>query len=113
MLDNKARQGKSLSYRKPVVQLLRCLTSPKRAKRLNTMKTVTNLSLAKMAAATAASTSYVSAELLRQKQKDASDERVLKKDKAGKLTEELSAVVDANTNNAWWFTTPSVTRSVN
>ncbi len=72
------------------------------------MKTVTNLSLAVMAAATAASISSVSAELLRKKQKEASDERVLKKDKAGKLTEEVSAVVDANANNAWWFTTPSV-----
>ena len=69
--------------------------------RLNKMKTPTNLSLAVMAAATAASTSSVSAKLMTHKQKGASDERILKMDKSGKATEAASAVVDA------WVTSPA------
>lgn len=75
------------------------------------MKTTTKLSLAVMAAATAASTSSVSAKL--HKGASASDERILKKDKSGKQTGEASsAVVDPTATDIpgipWWITNPAV-----
>ena len=74
------------------------------------MKTTSKLSLAVMAAATAASTSSVSAKL--HKGASASDERILKKDKSGKQTGEASsAVVDPTANIPGipgWITSPAV-----
>ena len=75
------------------------------------MKTTTKLSLAVMAAATAARTSSVSAKL--HKGASASDERILKKDKSGKQTGEASsAVVDPTATNIpgipGWITNPAV-----